>query len=93
MKFSASRHDADYAICIGFISVFRWLRACLASANPSGPGADNTDQVEIQTAIDARIAAKSAKNYAEADRIRDELKAQGIELIDKSGGITEWIRR
>ena len=66
---------------------------CEADSEPSGPGDDSTNQDEIQAAIDARIAAKSAKNYAEADRIRDELKAQGIELIDKPGGITEWIRR
>jgi cysteinyl-tRNA synthetase len=66
---------------------------CEADAETSGPGDDTTNQAEIQAAIDARIAAKSAKNYAEADRIRDELKAQGIELIDKPGGITEWIRR
>jgi cysteinyl-tRNA synthetase len=66
---------------------------CEADSESSGPGDDSTNQDEIQAAIDARIAAKSAKNYAEADRIRDELKAQGIELIDKPGGITEWIRR
>ena len=41
----------------------------------------------------ARRAAKSAKNYAEADGIRDDLAAKGIELIDKPGGVTEWIRR
>ncbi len=46
-------------------------------------------------AIDARIAqraeAKKAKNYAEADRIRDELKAEGIEIIDTPQGTT-WKR-
>ena len=47
----------------------------------------------IEAAIEARRAAKAAKDYAEADRIRDELTAQGIELIDKPGGVTEWIRR
>ena len=65
---------------------------CEADAETSGRGDDPTDPVDIQAAIDARIAAKSAKNYAEADRIRDELNVQGIELIDKPGGITEWIR-
>ena len=66
---------------------------CEADSETTGSGDDSTNQVEIQAAIDARITAKSTKNYAEADRIRDELKAQGIELIDKPGGITEWIRR
>ena len=48
---------------------------------------------EIEAAISARKAAKQAKDFAEADRIREELAAQGIELIDKPGGTTEWRRR
>lgn len=40
--------------------------------------------------IEARSAAKRAKNFAEADRIRKELLANGIVLEDKPGGITEW---
>ncbi|MGB1621708.1 MAG: CysS/YqeB C-terminal domain-containing protein, partial [Synechococcus sp.] len=50
------------------------------------------DDAAIAAAIEARRAAKAAKNYAEADRIREELAAKGIELIDKPGGVTEWIR-
>ena len=50
------------------------------------------DGAEIQAQIEARLAAKAAKNFQEADRIRDALKAQGIELIDKPGGLTDWIR-
>jgi cysteinyl-tRNA synthetase len=52
-----------------------------------GPSAD-----AIQNQIEARLAAKAGRNFAEADRIRDTLKAQGIELIDRPGGITEWLR-
>ena len=50
------------------------------------------DDAAIDAAIAARQAAKAAKDYAEADRIRNELTTKGIELIDKPGGITEWIR-
>ena len=39
----------------------------------------------------ARYEAKKAKNFAEADRIRDELKAQGIEVTDLPGGAS-WKR-
>lgn len=46
----------------------------------------------IEAMIQQRIGAKQSKNYAEADRIRDQLKAQGITLIDKPGGVTNWLR-
>ena len=54
--------------------------------------AASLDDAAIDAAIASRQAAKAAKNYAVADQIRDELSAQGIELIDKPGGITDWIR-
>jgi cysteinyl-tRNA synthetase len=50
-----------------------------------------TDAVVAQQ-IGARTAAKQARNFAEADRIRTELLANGIILEDKPGGITEWRR-
>ena len=43
---------------------------------------------EIVKAIEARAEAKKAKNYAEADRIRAELAAKGVELIDTKDGTT-----
>ena len=50
---------------------------------------------EGDSAIDAlvleRALAKKAKNFAEADRIRDELKAQGIEIVDTKDGAS-WRR-
>jgi len=42
----------------------------------------------IQAKIDARAAAKAAKNFAEADRIRQELLEQGIVLKDSPTGTT-----
>jgi cysteinyl-tRNA synthetase len=47
---------------------------------------------EIESLIQQRSDAKKAKNFAEADRIRNELKDQGVILVDKPGGITEWHR-
>ena len=41
--------------------------------------------------IRQRADAKKAKNFAEADRIRDELKAQGIEVTDVPNG-AKWKR-
>ncbi|MDD5898612.1 MAG: cysteine--tRNA ligase, partial [Clostridia bacterium] len=46
---------------------------------------------EVDALIDARTAAKKAKNFAEADRIRDQLKAMGVEIIDTPQG-TKWKR-
>ena len=46
---------------------------------------------EIEALLAARAAAKKEKNFAEADRIRDELKARGIEIIDTPQG-AKWRR-
>ena len=46
---------------------------------------------EVEAKIQARQDAKKAKNYAEADRIRDELKAAGIEVTDIPHG-AKWKR-
>lgn len=46
------------------------------------------DEATIQQMIDARAAAKKAKDYAEADSIRQELLAQGIVLKDSPTGTT-----
>ena len=46
---------------------------------------------EIDALVRARGEAKQAKNFAEADRIRDELKARGVEITDVPGGAV-WKR-
>jgi cysteinyl-tRNA synthetase len=46
----------------------------------------------IDERIAARLAARKAKNWAESDRIRDELAQAGIILEDKPGGTTSWRR-
>ena len=54
--------------------------------------ADGLSDAEIENLVQQRIDARKNKNYAEGDRIRDELQAQGITLIDKPGGVTIWNR-
>jgi len=46
---------------------------------------------EIEAKIAAREAARKAKNWAESDRVRDELKAEGILLEDTPQGV-KWRR-
>jgi cysteinyl-tRNA synthetase len=47
---------------------------------------------QIDELIAARQAARKAKNFAESDRIRDQLAQAGVLLEDKPGGKTEWRR-
>ena len=61
---------------------FRWQ-----PANASGPA-----DAEIDAQIAARLAARQAKNFAESDRIRDALAAQGVILEDSPTGTT-WRRK
>jgi cysteinyl-tRNA synthetase len=59
-----------------------------AAVGESLPNADDA----IAQAIERRIAAKKARDFAESDKIRAELLAAGIILEDKPDGSTNWRR-
>ena len=52
---------------------------------------DGTPDEAVEALICQRAEAKKAKNFAEADRIRDELRARGVELTDIPNG-AKWKR-
>ncbi len=54
-------------------------------------GQDDMLDEEIEALIKARGEARAARNFAESDRIRDELKAKGIVLEDTPQGV-KWKR-
>ena len=62
-----------------------WYDIVADTPMPIGVDAD-----KVNALVDARNAARKAKNFREADRIRDELKAMNIELEDHKDGTTTW---
>ena len=88
--------DIDTVLGLGLIEKAAALRrenfvSQSAQTTQTAPGGGFTITGEGDPAIDElvkkRFEAKKAKNFAEADRIREELKAKGIELTDVRGGV------
>ena len=76
--------DFDRVLSLGLIDAGERLR----EKSESAPAADDPRAASILERISARAAAKKAKNYAEADRIRAELAAEGVTLVDTPQGTT-----
>lgn len=66
------------------------LQNSVAEWSAFRPASTAVDEHKVVSLIDARNAARRAKNFKEADRIRDELKAMGVELEDTKDGKTKW---
>jgi cysteinyl-tRNA synthetase len=57
------------------------------------PASVAVDEAAVTAMIDARTAARAAKNWKESDRIRDELAVRGVVLKDSKEGTTWEIAR
>ncbi len=75
--------DFDQVLCLNLLSAAEKIRE-----KQKAEAAANADPV-VDALVQARTDAKKARNWAEADRIRDELKAMGVEIIDTPQG-TKW---
>ena len=87
--------DFDYVLGLDLLAKADKKRKELAAAPKTGAFTILSESGEADPAVEAKIQArqdaKKAKNFAEADRLRDELKAEGIELTDIPGGV-RWKR-
>jgi cysteinyl-tRNA synthetase len=80
----ASLHQADEMALAGGLGFLGFSNVQLKIAAKT-----QVDTVAIAAAIEARLAARKDKNFAESDRIRDELLAKGVVLKDGPQG-TSW---
>ncbi len=76
--------DYDKVLCLDLLANAENLK----NAQPAGPDENDPFVKEILQKIEERRAAKAAKQYAEADRIRAELLEKGVTLIDTKEGTT-----
>jgi cysteinyl-tRNA synthetase len=79
--------DFDRVLCLDLLE-----NAAKLNAEKEAPAektvSDDPFIREIEELIEARAAAKKAKNYAEADRIRAYLADKGVTLVDTKEGTT-----
>jgi cysteinyl-tRNA synthetase len=84
----ASLHQADEMALAGGLGFLGFSNVQMRIASKA-----QVDTVAIAHAIAARNAARKARNFAESDRIRDDLLAKGIVLKDSPDGTTWEIKR
>ena len=85
------RSDAEAFLRKAVPAVARTAGTSATDAKGTAVAAGPSD-AEIERLIEARAAARKAKDFKESDRIRDELAAAGVQLLDGPGGKTDWRR-
>ena len=87
-----SRKAGDAALLKSMAGLLGLLQREPSAFLQGGTSAGELSAEEIQALIDQRTAARKAKNFAEADRIRKHLESLGVLLEDAAGG-TIWRRK
>jgi cysteinyl-tRNA synthetase len=88
LRNSGDRHGLGNTL--GF---FGFRRDALAAWREQRVPKPTLSEAEIEQLVSTRLAARKAKNFAESDRIRDELAAMGVVLKDTKDGTTWEIAR
>ncbi len=84
----ASLHQAEPQALAGGLGFLGFSNVQMKISNKA-----EVDEVAIAGAIKARLAARQAKNFAESDRIRDDLLSKGIVLKDGPDGTTWEVKK
>jgi cysteinyl-tRNA synthetase len=90
---NSAAHDPGHTAVTALTDSLRFLgllRDSVSEILDWGKSHLGVDQAQIEMQLAARNAARRTKDFKEADRIRDELKAMGIELEDHKDGTTTW---
>jgi cysteinyl-tRNA synthetase len=83
--------DADtFDVAAARLGAVEELLGALGFAT-GAPGGDGDDDAEVDALVAERDAARAGRDFATADRIRDELTQRGITIEDGAGGST-WHR-
>jgi cysteinyl-tRNA synthetase len=88
---NAALDDGDLAGAQRLCATVAELAGALGLMLDAGRGGTDDEAAEIDALVAARQAARTARNFAEADRVRDELTARGIVIEDTAAG-PRWHR-
>ncbi len=86
---TATGNNPSKSLAKDCLAIFDELNNVLGIIYASADDGDNDLEKEVEALIQARTEAKKAKNWAEADRIRDQLKDMGIIITDTPQGV-KW---
>jgi cysteinyl-tRNA synthetase len=90
---AASGNDGDRHAFAASLRLLGFLSETVAAWNGRKQQASGVDPKQIDGLISERTAARARKDFAESDRIRDELAAMGVVIKDSKEGTTWEIAR